>query len=135
MQLRSNPSKLQQFMLLQSLCKRHRIEIAICSRRILERFIIFLLNVEFIESIINSFNVSRLDGDKVRFDKWDIVRLFKHAHHTSMIDTRRENREKISEKSRMFLKIKVERSVINLEIRRFHNNLFERVMFLLSVIK
>jgi hypothetical protein len=52
-----------------------------------------------------------------------------------MIDTRRENREKISEESGMFLEIKVERSVVNLEIRRFDNDLFERVVFLSSVTK
>ena len=51
-----------------------------------------------------------------------------------MIDTWSENGEKICKKSWMFLEIKVERSVVNLKIRCFDNDLLERVVFLLLVI-
>ena len=112
-------------MFLQSLRKRHRIIIPIGGRGIFERFVIFLFDVEFIESVIDRFNVSRLDCDEVGFDKRDIIRLFKHSNDTSMINTRSESRKKVCEESGMFLEIKVERSVVNLEICSFDNDLFE----------
>ena len=73
MKLRSDPSEFQQLVLLQSFRERRRIEIAVGGRRIFERFVVFLLNVEFIEGIVDGFNVSRLDGDEVRFDKGNVV--------------------------------------------------------------
>ena len=121
-------------MFLQSFCKCHCIKISVGGCGILEGFVVFLLDIEFIESIIDSFNVSRLDRHEVGFDKRDIIRLFEHSNDTSMIDTWSENGEKICEKSWMFLEIKVERSVVNLQIRCFDNDLLERVVFLMLVI-
>ena len=65
MQLCSNTSEFQQFMFLQSLGKSHGIKIAICGSRVFERFVIFLLNVEFVESIVDCLDVSALDRNEV----------------------------------------------------------------------
>ena len=47
-----------------------------------------------------------------------------------MIDTWSESGEKVGKESGMFLEIKVERSVVNLKIGCFDDDLFERIMFL-----
>ena len=118
-------------MLLQSLGKSHGIKVPVRCRGIFEGFVVFFFNVEFIESIIDCLNVSRLDGCEVRFDERDVVRLFKHAYDASMIDTGSKSREKVGEESWMFLEVEVERSVVDFEIGRLDDDLFEGVMFLL----
>jgi hypothetical protein len=117
--------------LLQSLGKGHGIKVPVCCRGIFEGFVVFFFNVEFIESIIDCLDVSRLDGYEVRFDERDVVRLFKHAYDASMIDTGSKSREKVGEESWMFLEVEVERSVVDLEIGSLDDDLFEGIMFLL----
>ena len=48
-----------------------------------------------------------------------------------MIDTGSKSREKVGEESWMFLEVEVERSVVDFEIGRLDDDLFEGVMFLL----
>jgi len=48
-----------------------------------------------------------------------------------MIDTGSKSREKVGEESWMFLEVEVERPVVDFEIGRLDDDLFERVMFLL----
>jgi hypothetical protein len=47
-----------------------------------------------------------------------------------MIDTWSKSGQKVGEESWMFLEVKVERSIVNLEICRLDDDLFEGVMFL-----
>lgn len=133
MQLGSNTSEFQQFMFLQSLGKSHCVEVAIRRRGIFERFIVFFFHVDFVESIVDCFNVSILDGDKVWFDERDVVGFFEHAHNAGVVDTRSKRGKEIREKGGMFLEVEVKGSVINLEICGFDNDLFEGVMFLILV--
>jgi hypothetical protein len=51
-----------------------------------------------------------------------------------MIDAGRENGKEIGEKSGMFSEVKVERSVVNLQIRSLDNDLFEGVVFLILAV-
>lgn len=68
-----NPSELQQLVLLQSLGKCHGVKVRVRCRGIFEGFIVFLFHVEFIESIIDGLDVSRLHGGEVRLDERDVV--------------------------------------------------------------
>ena len=117
-------------MFFQSFGQRHRIKIAICRSGIFERFIIFLLDVKFIQRIIDSFDISWLDSYEVWLDKWDIVRFFEHAYNSCVINAGRQNSEKVGKKSRVFLEIEIESPVVDLKIGGFDDNLFEGIMFL-----
>ena len=130
MKLCGNTSEFQQLMFLQSFGKGDGIKIAICRSGIFEGFIILFLDVEFIESIVDGFDVSILDGNEVWFDKWDVIGFFEHADNASMVNSRSKSSKEIREQSRMFLEVEVESSVINLEIGSLDGNLFERVVFL-----
>jgi len=50
-----------------------------------------------------------------------------------MIDARGKDGKKVCEESRMFLEVKVESAIVYLEIGRLDDDLFERIMFLISV--
>ena len=80
-------------MFLQPFGEGDRVQISICRRRVFKGLVIFLLNVEFIERIVDGFNVFGLDGDEVGFDKGDIIGFLKHADNTGMIDARGEDSE------------------------------------------
>jgi hypothetical protein len=112
-------------MLLQPFGKDNRVQIAVCRRGILEGFVIFFLDVEFVEGIVDGFDVFGLDGDEVGFDEGDIIGFLKHADDAGMVDAGGEDGEEVCEEGGMLLEVKVEGFVVNLEIGRFDDDLFE----------
>jgi len=80
-------------MLLQSFGESDCIQIAVCRRRVFKGLVIFFLDVEFIERVVDGFDIFGLDGDEVGFDEGDIVGFLKHADDTRMIDARGEDGE------------------------------------------
>lgn len=84
-------------MLLQTFGEGDGVQIAVRRRRIFEGFVIFFLDVEFIECVVDGFNVLRLDGDEIGFNEGDIIGFLKHADDAGVIDAGGEDSEQICE--------------------------------------
>lgn len=86
--VRCDPSELGELVFLKLRRKTKLIAVVVRGDAVAERFVVFLLDQQFVDCLVDSCQIRLLDGQQVVLDQWQVVCFAHDVHHSSMVHAR-----------------------------------------------
>lgn len=124
----SNLSEENEVVLLQSLSEGDGFVVVKVLDTVAQLLVVLLFDEQVVDGIIYGTLVLRLHIEQEWLDERNIVRLLEHANNAVDVDPWRQCLQKVRDERRLLLEVKVEGTVVDLEIGHLDDRLFEGVV-------
>ena len=103
-------TELQELVLLESPCQFQVVEVVKAVNRVSQGLVVLLFDQQVVVGVVDSFDVTLLDSDQVRFDERHVIVVLsrEHLHNPSVIDTQSQYSKQVGDERGLLLQIEAE---------------------------